>query len=245
MTATPAYSAQPGHQPTAPAPQALSGRWPHSLSHEPLLRVSDVLTLVQHEFPTLTTSKLRFLDNNGLVSPERTGSGYRTYSPADVERLRFVLRQQRDHFRPLTIIADHLDALDRGAMIEPVGPRALESGDPEYVTGPDLARRAGVSEDFVAQLDEARVVAQATPGEYEWGSVDLVVAAKSYVDAGGDVRTLRTLCLAATREADHAHNVGAPARARGRTDEAAEIARVLSESAIAVFGACVRARSSR
>ncbi len=65
------------------------------------MRVSDVLAIVQPEFPALTPSKLRFLDAQGLVVPQRTGSGYRQYSPADIERLRFVLREQRDHFRPL------------------------------------------------------------------------------------------------------------------------------------------------
>src|SRR6187431_1014365 len=121
--------------------ELLTGRWPHALSHEPLLRVSDVLALIQGEFPTLTPSKLRFYDAQGLVSPERTSTGYRQYSPADVERLRFVLRQQRDHYRPLTVIAQHLESLDKGTMHERVSPHAVDGEDDDYLTVAELALR--------------------------------------------------------------------------------------------------------
>jgi len=223
----------------------LSGRWPHALSHAPLLRVSDVLGLVQTEFPTLTTSKLRFYDAQGLVTPERTGSGYRQYSPADVERLRFVLRQQRDHYRPLTKISEHLDALDRGAMHEPVSPHLVDGDDAEFLTAKELATRAAATPEDIEALESAGVIKQAVPGAYERASLDLVVAAQAYLGAGGDPRSLRTLCLSARREADHADNAAEPLRRRGDVGEAEERARELSESAIAVFGACVRATVRR
>lgn len=223
-----------------PDSASLTGRWPHALSHEPLLRVGDVLGLVQQEFPTLTTSKLRFYDAQGLVSPQRTGSGYRQYSPADVERLRFVLRQQRDHYRPLTKISEHLDALDRGSMHEPVSPHLVDGEDAEYLTTRELAGRAAASSEDIEALDAAGVISQAVPGAYERAALDLVVAARAYLGAGGDLRSLRTLCMAARREADHADNAAAPVRGRGAVGEAEERARELSESAIAVFGACVR-----
>lgn len=228
-----------------PARGATSGRWPHALSHEPELRVSDVLALVRTEFPALTPSKLRFFDTQGLVSPGRTPAGYRQYSAADVERLRFVLRQQRDNYRPLTVIAQHLDALDKGTMHERVSPHAIDGVDDEYLTAAQLASRAGVSDEVVDQLADAGVIQQSVPGAFDIAVLDLVVASGSYLSSGGDVRSLRSLCLAARREADRADAVVAPLRGRGEVGEAEEAARELGESAIAVFGACVRGSLSR
>ena len=87
------------------------------------MRISDVLAALQIEFPAVTTSKLRFLEEQGLVEPVRTAAGYRQYSPADIERLRFVLRQQRDRYMPLKVIGERLAALDAGEEDEPA-PRA-------------------------------------------------------------------------------------------------------------------------
>jgi len=225
--------------------EALAGRWPHALSHEPLLRVSDVLALIQNEFPALTPSKLRFYDAQGLVTPQRTPSGYRQYSPADVERLRFVLRQQRDHYRPLTVIANHLEQLDRGTMHEVVSPHVVDGDDADFLTVGELAARAGTTEAAIEELDEAGVIKQAVPGAYERGILDLVVACGAYRAAGGDIRSLRSLVLAARREADRADAMVAPVRKKGAVGEAEESAREFAESAIAVFGACVRGSISR
>jgi DNA-binding transcriptional MerR regulator len=73
------------------------------------LSIGDVLTLLRQEFPDVTISKIRFLESQGLVNPERTPSGYRKFYEHDVERLRWVLRQQREHFLPLKVIKDRLD----------------------------------------------------------------------------------------------------------------------------------------
>src|SRR6202034_1948226 len=72
------------------------------------LSIGDVLTLLREEFPDVTISKIRFLESQGLVNPERSPSGYRKFFEADVERLRWVLRQQREHFLPLKVIRDRL-----------------------------------------------------------------------------------------------------------------------------------------
>jgi DNA-binding transcriptional MerR regulator len=78
------------------------------------LSIGDVLTLLREEFPDVTISKIRFLESQGLVNPERSPSGYRKFFDHDVERLRWVLRQQREHFLPLKVIRDRLDAGDLG-----------------------------------------------------------------------------------------------------------------------------------
>jgi DNA-binding transcriptional MerR regulator len=84
------------------------------------LSIGDVLTLLRQEFPDITISKIRFLESQGLVNPERTPSGYRKFYEHDVERLRWVLRQQREHFLPLKVIKDRLEDGTDGAD-EPSG----------------------------------------------------------------------------------------------------------------------------
>src|SRR5258706_16210932 len=91
-----------------------------------LLSMGEVLAQLREDFPDVTISKLRFLEAEGLVEPQRTAAGYRKYAPSDLARLRFVLAAQRDRFLPLRVIREHLAALDRG---EP-------TADPEYDTVP-------------------------------------------------------------------------------------------------------------
>jgi len=81
--------------------------------------IGAVLPVLKSEFPELSISKIRFLEDQGLVSPERAPSGYRRYSPADIERLRYILRLQRDYFMPLKKIKERLALVDSGA--EPMG----------------------------------------------------------------------------------------------------------------------------
>lgn len=93
------------------------------------LSIGAVLARLKQEFPDLTISKIRFLESEELVTPQRTGSGYRQFSSADVERLRYILTAQRDHYLPLKVIKEQLDALDHGVPSAlPVGgtlPRSL------------------------------------------------------------------------------------------------------------------------
>ncbi len=75
--------------------------------------IGDVLNQLREEFPEITISKIRFLESQGLVDPERTPSGYRKFYTGDVERLRWILREQREHFLPLKVIKERLDEIDR------------------------------------------------------------------------------------------------------------------------------------
>lgn len=216
MTSLPDYGA--GRAGAADAP---GESWPQGLSHEPLLRVSDVLAALKNEFPGLSSSKLRFLDSQGLVCPERTASGYRHYSAADVERMRFVLRQQRDRFRPLSVIAEDLAALDEGRMRLPVLPRAAAQQQRAYLTADEVSRASGVDAERIAEIEAAGLIAMRMPGKYPADAVAVVTAAAAYVDAGGDLRSARALSRAADRERDGA--------GEGR-----------AESAIALFAALLR-----
>src|SRR3954451_18311000 len=80
------------------------------------LAIGDVLQELREEFDDITISKIRFLESQGLIAPERTASGYRKFAPGDVERLRWILAQQRDHFLPLKVIKDRLEELDEAQL---------------------------------------------------------------------------------------------------------------------------------
>jgi DNA-binding transcriptional MerR regulator len=83
------------------------------------LSIGEVLSLLQDEFPDITISKIRFLESQGLIDPERTPSGYRKFYEVDLDRLRFILREQKDHFLPLRVIKDRLDDGEIGAPPSP------------------------------------------------------------------------------------------------------------------------------
>ena len=102
------------------------------------LSIGEVLGLLQDEFPDVTISKIRFLESQGLIDPERTPSGYRKFYDADIERLRFILREQREHFLPLKVIKDRLDSGEPLTDSEPTvavpavpSEAAVENIDPE------------------------------------------------------------------------------------------------------------------
>jgi DNA-binding transcriptional MerR regulator len=88
-------------------------RAPSDRSH---LSIGEVLSLLQEEFPDVTISKIRFLESQGLLDPERTPSGYRKFYEGDIDRLRWILRQQKDHYLPLKVIKDRLDDIGPGQV---------------------------------------------------------------------------------------------------------------------------------
>lgn len=123
------------------------------MSGRSYLSIGDVLTLLRQEFPDVTISKIRFLESQGLVNPERTPSGYRKFYEHDVERLRWVLRQQREHFLPLKVIKDRLDeepahTAAPAAVVEAPAPTATGDGptptEPALVGPPAAAADGGL-----------------------------------------------------------------------------------------------------
>ncbi|MEI4271238.1 MerR family transcriptional regulator [Klenkia sp. LSe6-5] len=131
MTAAP----RPGDQlPDAGAAQ-VDGR--------PRFTIGEVLADLRDEYPDVTISKIRYLEGEDLVHPQRTPSGYRKFSTADIARLRYVLTAQRDHYLPLRVIKEQLDAIDRGE--EPAGalaPPAVDPGTPAPPAGPPASPTA-------------------------------------------------------------------------------------------------------
>src|SRR3954447_11843100 len=106
-----------------------------------LMSIGTVLNVLRDEFPEVTISKIRFLESEGLIEPQRTPSGYRKFSAGDVERLAQVLRMQRDHYLPLKVIREHLDAMERGEAVQlPVVGRQRTGEDmPELPERPTVA----------------------------------------------------------------------------------------------------------
>ncbi|MDQ6641106.1 MAG: MerR family transcriptional regulator, partial [Actinomycetota bacterium] len=101
------------------------------------MSIGEALAQLKSEFPdeNIKESKIRFLESEGLVEPERTPSGYRKYSDQDMQRLRYILRAQKEQYLPLKVIKDHLDAIDRGLEVNPAPgfgptvPRVVLAGD--------------------------------------------------------------------------------------------------------------------
>ncbi len=105
------------------------------MSERPYLSIGEVLGMLLEEFPDVTISKIRFLESQGLIDPERTASGYRKFYDADVDRLRVILREQRENFLPLRIIRDRLESGqidDSGALTPPRGIRNVSLLEAEY-----------------------------------------------------------------------------------------------------------------
>ncbi|MGG8407960.1 MerR family transcriptional regulator [Streptomyces sp. 12297] len=190
-----------------------------------LLSIGTVLNQLRGEFPEVTISKIRFLEAEGLVEPQRTPSGYRKFSPQDVERLARILRLQRDHYLPLKVIREHLDALARGEQVRiptpsPQGDPTLAAVLPADPEEPTVARVGRAELLAAAEVDEVQLVewesygliAEGAGGGYD---AEAVTVAKLLADLGRfglEPRHLRAMKAAADREAGLVEQVVAPLR---------------------------------
>jgi DNA-binding transcriptional MerR regulator len=184
------------------------------------MSIGEVLGQLRPDFPDITISKIRFLEDEGLVKPERTSSGYRKFSREDVARLRYVLTAQRDQYLPLRVIKEHLDAIDRG--LEPPGaggggpkvPRALVAAEglptadsfrPDAsevrLSRGELLDASGLDSDQLDQLQQYGLLAPRPGGSHYDG--DALVVAKTLAEMsrfGIEARHLRSFKTAADRE---------------------------------------------
>ena len=173
---------------------------------EEALSIGEVINLLRDEFPDVSVSKLRFLESQGLVNPGRAASGYRQFDPEDLKRVRYILTQQRDHFLPLKVIKSKLTLWERG---EEPGPDSVEQmEDPldtegEPLTRADLTRRSGLTETALAALIDHGLVAPAGDSTvFPADSLTMAIECRRLLDAGLEARHLRTVRLAAEREAE-------------------------------------------
>jgi len=135
------------------------------------LSIGEVLSLLQDDFPDITISKIRFLESQGLLNPERTPSGYRKFHDEDTERLRWILTQQRDHFLPLKVIKERLAAGDfSDGPPEGVLPFERSSGSPSETHTNGVTAAAGANGEGTSK-DRARAVASLVEGPNEASTI--------------------------------------------------------------------------
>jgi DNA-binding transcriptional MerR regulator len=118
------------------------------------MSIGEVLGLLRADFPDVSISKIRFLEAEGLVEPERAASGYRKFSPSDLKRLRYILAAQRDHYLPLKVIRDHLEAMERG-----LDPPAAAGEAPRVPDSASSAGSAGEVDDGEGAARDLRISA--------------------------------------------------------------------------------------
>lgn len=214
---------------TQPAPEALASGppvtalptepWPRGVSRRATMNIGAVLAVLKREFPAVTHSKIRFLEEQGLVSPQRTPAGYRVFSEADIERLRFALAAQRDSFLPLRVIRDRLAALDSGVEEHAPQPANATPTPGARLTASELAELAGVSTAHLGELQTTGLVGCDASGRYPASSLQIVQLAAELERAGVDLRHLRLMRSAADRQVDVVAQLTAPLRGRPNTPQ--------------------------
>jgi DNA-binding transcriptional MerR regulator len=199
------------------------------------LTIGAVLATLAGDFPDISISKIRFLEAQGLLAPKRTESGYRTFSPDDLERLRYILTAQRDRFWPLKVIREALDKLERGLEPAPgdttsARPQVpIGAGDPDLPTAFDLSRRgdlrltdaelrdaAGLDTPTFEALSTYGLLSPDSGGHYGDAALAVARAAGALAAYGIEPRHLRPFRTAADREIGLVQQVVSPIRGRSR-----------------------------
>lgn len=215
------------------------------MSAQPVMSIGQVVKVLSREFPATTVSKVRFLEDKGLVAPARSASGYRRYSQSDVERIRFVLARQRDSFAPLKVIGEELQALDAGLEGDVVPKARLVADNGITVSMPDsrtlsareVCELSGCSSSELETFAGLNLVQPGLSGQFQPSAVRIARLLSSLVSAGVPARMLRSIRNGAERNADLVDQIvssssrrdraGDKERARARVEELAELTEAL------------------
>ncbi len=235
---------------TAPETPALSG-----------MSIGAVLDLLRPDFPDVTISKIRFLEAEGLVTPQRAASGYRRFTAYDCARLRFILTAQRDQYLPLKVIKAQLDAQPDGELPltgSPYGvPRLVTVGDGASaeaesvavaasrarLSREDLLDRSGVDDDLLTALLKAGVITTGPGGFFDDHAVVILQCARALADYGVEPRHLRAFRSAADRQSDLIAQIAGPLVKAGKTgsrDRADDLAREVAALAITLHTSLIK-----
>ena len=214
-----------------------------------LLSIGQVLAKLNPEFPDLTPSKLRFLEERQLITPARTDSGYRKFSAADMDRLRFVLSMQRDHYLPLKVIRGYLAEMDAGRTPDLPGggvPAASMLSSERRFSRDELIREAGANAMLLGDAISASLI---VPADY-FGE-DVLAVLTSLVElqrSGIEPRHLRGFRAAAERELGLIENALMPVARRKDSSSrarAAEMAREIAGQLEIVRSSLIRSALTR
>ena len=227
------------------------------------MSIGAVLDLLRPDFPDVTISKIRFLEAEGLVTPERTASGYRRFTAYDCARLRFILTAQRDQYLPLKVIKAQLDAQPDGELPhERIRLRRTAFGaawmrcrrraaDGRPASRPprcgcgreDLLDRSGIDDDLLTALVKAGVITAGPAGFFDEHSVVIAQCARALADYGVEPRHLRAFRSAADRQSDLIAQIAGPvvkAGKAGARDRADDLAREVAALAITLHTSLIK-----
>ena len=176
-----------------------------------LFTIGQVLSVLNPDFPDLSPSKLRFLEEQGLIEPQRTPAGYRKFSEQDVQRTRVILELQRDQYLPLRVIRDYLEQLDSGKSPNLPQVQAsvskLQAKNPIKLTKVALMSETGIS---AGLLQEAQTLTLISKEPFEVSDVEIARAIVHLQRFGISPRHLRGLKASAEREIGIIEGVVAP-----------------------------------
>jgi DNA-binding transcriptional MerR regulator len=202
--------------------------------------IGEVLAQLSAEFPDVRISKIRFLESEGLIEPARSPSGYRRFSRHDVQRLRYILTAQRDHYLPLRVIKERLDSPDGAAEL--ASPAGSAAGGTLLSRG-ELLQAAGLDAERLDELEEFGLVRRRGR---QYGQ-DALAVARLVAELGAfgvQARHLRAVKAAAERETSLIEQVVAPLlrqRSPGATERAGQTAREIAALSIRLHAALVEA----
>ncbi len=226
------------------------------------MSIGAVLDVLRPDFPDVTISKIRFLEAEGLVTPERTASGYRRFTAYDCARLRFILTAQRDQYLPLKVIKAQLDAQPDGELPRTGSaygvPRLVPvSAEPDASEGfgtavsptqvrlsrEDLLARSGVGDELIIALVKAGVITTGPGGFFDEHSVVIAQCARALAEYGVEPRHLRAFRSAADRQSDLIAQIAGPvvkAGKAGARDRADDLAREVAALAITLHTSLIK-----
>lgn len=227
------------------------------------MSIGRVLTALRVDFPEVTISKIRFLESEGLVEPERTPSGYRKFSREDLARLTYVLTAQRDHYLPLRVIKDNLAALDRGLQpassreAAPTVPRPLAAveglpGAEQFapdatelrLSRAELISTAEITEEQLSALEQFGLIANKGGGYFDGTALVIAKTVGAMAQFGIEARHLRAFKTAAEREVGLVEQVISPMLGQKSPEarvRAEQTARELAAMSVALHAALVKA----
>ena len=218
------------------------------------ISIGEVLSLLRKEFPDVTISKIRFLETEGLVTPERTPTGYRRFTEYDLEQLRKVLTLQRDQYLPLKVIREHLENPSEPEAVTPTAGTGMRADDfrpgagKVRMTRGELAEATALPEVTVASLESFGLVWANPTGHYDEDALAICSVVSRLSEFGVEPRHLKSFRVVADRESGLVEQIATPfsqPRDKDARARAQEVIRELAALFVQLHAALLRAELVR